>query len=79
MGVKVLVDYDDDLYRATITRRQVTLLTTYVNVKCESSEGFDTDVEDNVIKDRLTPDDDGNSHTHQSNEVSESNQLVPNV
>ena len=73
VGAKVLVEYDGDLYRATITHNHVTLFTTYVDVRYEDCEGFDTDVETNIIQDRLTPDDDVNTHVRAMEAVRASN------
>ena len=73
VGAKVRVEYDGDLYRATITRNHATLFTTYVDVRYEDCEGFDTDVETNIIQDRLTPDDDVNTHVRAMEAVRASN------
>lgn len=61
-GVCVLVTDSGNTYRACITRSFQENGQTYVAVKFDGCEGFDTDTEDKVEVDRLTLDVNVNTH-----------------
>ena len=62
LHVRVLVDCEGELYRATITRRYTNTLGVYVDVEYDQVDGFTDNTEASVPASRLTPDNNTNTH-----------------
>ena len=62
-GAKVRVEYENKLYKATITRKRTTLGIYLWDVLYDAAEGFDDNTEQRIPTSRLTPDN-NHSNTH---------------
>ena len=61
-GARVIVDCEGEAYRAVITRRRNELLGISVDVTYDAVEGFDDNTEKRVATNRLTADNNTNTH-----------------
>ena len=74
VDMRVLVDYEGDLYRATIIARHHDFMQNMqVTVEYDASDGFDENTEQAVAADRLTPDNNVNTHAKAMETVRASN------